>query len=293
MNNQEKIKEALDRIQTGLAAINTDQDWLKYLQFQSLFYNYSFGNTMLIYVQNPEATYVKGLRAWNRLGRYVKKGEKGILIFAPCFRKTMEFENLEGKNVCRKKVGGKEEQRILIGYRTVYVYDIAQTDGDDSQLPVLVKGLAGNSEREKDVYEKLKAYISTKQPVEETEGTASKGSYSIITGIIRVRSDMDYAQKIKTLIHEYAHHLDFSLNPDGKISREERELTAESIAFIVSSRLGIDTSKYTISYLQAWLKGRDGLKGIADAVQKVASAIIDELAGALGPAFLDLREGDE
>lgn len=61
--NQEKISAALDRIEEGLATINTDKDWLQFLYFQSRFYNYSFGNTMLIYLQNPQARYVKGFRA--------------------------------------------------------------------------------------------------------------------------------------------------------------------------------------------------------------------------------------
>ena len=67
--NQDKIKAALDRIESGLETINTNEDWLTYLSFQSKFYNYSFRNTMLIYLQNPEATYVKGYKAWNQLGR--------------------------------------------------------------------------------------------------------------------------------------------------------------------------------------------------------------------------------
>ena len=71
--NQDKIKAALERIDQGLATINTNEDWLRYLSFQSLFYNYSFGNTILIYSQNPQATYVRGYKAWNQLGRYVKR----------------------------------------------------------------------------------------------------------------------------------------------------------------------------------------------------------------------------
>ena len=71
--NQEKIKTALERIDQSLAAINTDEDWLNFLCFQSRFYNYSFSNAMLIFSQNPEASYVKGFKAWNQLGRYVKK----------------------------------------------------------------------------------------------------------------------------------------------------------------------------------------------------------------------------
>lgn len=89
MSNQDKIKSALERIDKGLETINTNEDWMKYLQFQSLFYNYSFGNAILIYSQSGgQATYVKGYKSWNKLGRYVKKGAKGLAILAPCFRKV-------------------------------------------------------------------------------------------------------------------------------------------------------------------------------------------------------------
>ncbi len=72
--NQEKIKEALENIEKGLATINTNEDWLQFLSFQAQFYNYSFGNAILIYLQSGgQATYVKGYKSWNKLGRYVKK----------------------------------------------------------------------------------------------------------------------------------------------------------------------------------------------------------------------------
>ena len=293
MSSNEKIKEALDRIETGLATINTDEDWLKFLQFQSLFYHYSFGNTMLIYMQNSQASYVMGYKAWNKLGRYVKKGEKGIAILAPCFKKVTTFKEPEDKAVYNDEAGEKEEKRIIGGFRIAYVFDLSQTEGSDEQLPVLVKGLAGNGEQEKEIYEKIRAYISTKQPIEEVTGTASKGSYSIETGIIRVRSDMDYVQKIKTIIHEYAHCIDFSLHPDKEISRNKRELVAESVAFVVSLRLGIDTSSYSIGYLKTWLKDRGELKEIANSVQEIASAIINELAGSSDSAFSGLQEEAE
>ena len=293
MNNQEKIKESLERIDKGLEAINSDGDWLKFLKFQSLFYSYSFGNAMLIYMQNPEASYVKGYKAWNKLGRHVKKGEKGIAILAPCFRKVTAFKEPEDKAVYQDEAGEKEEKRIIGGFRVAYVFDLAQTEGDDSQLPVLVRGLAGNGDEERGIYEKLKAHISARQPFEEVAGIAPKGSYSIDTGVIRVRSDLDYVQKIKTILHEYAHCVDFAMNPDKEISRNKRELVAESAAFVVSLRLGIDTSSYSMSYLKTWLKDKGELKEIAGTVQKVAAAIINELAGSLGSAFSDLQEEAE
>ena len=199
--NQEKIKAALDRIESSLAAINTNEDWLQYLCFQSKFYNYSFSNAMLIFSQNPEASYVKGYKAWNQLGRYVKKGSKGLAILAPCFKKTEVFKEPENKSEYQDAEGEKETRRVVSGFRVTYVYDIADTDGSDEYLPVLVKGLAGNSEAEKEIYERLLAFISTEHIVTEVTGTVSKGSYNLDTGIICVRADLDYLQKIKTLLH--------------------------------------------------------------------------------------------
>lgn len=291
--NQEKIQAALNRIEEGLATINTDEDWLKYLVFQSQFYNYSFRNTMLIYLQNPEASYVKGYKAWNRLGRYVKKGAKGLAILAPCYRKVEDFKEPDNKSEYQDSEGEKVTKKVISGFRVAYVFDIADTDGSDEYLPVLVKGLAGNSEQEKEIYEKLKAFISKEHPVQEVTGTASKGSYNLETGVISVRSDVEYLQKIKTILHEYAHSVDFAMHPGQDISRNRRELVAESVAFVVSLRLGLDTSRYSMGYIKSWLKDKDELKIVADAVQKVAAKIINNLAESSDSAFSDLKEDKE
>ena len=291
--NQEKIQAALNRIEEGLDTINTDEDWLHFLAFQSLFYNYSFRNAMLIYLQNPEASYVKGFKAWNELGRYVKKGAKGLAILAPCYRKVEDFKEPENKSEYQDSEGEKVIKRVISGFKVTYVYDIADTDGSDEYLPVLVKGLAGNSEQEQEIYEKLKAFISTEHPVQEVTGTASKGSYNLATGVISVRSDVEYLQKIKTILHEFAHAIDFAMHPEEDISRNRRELIAESVAYVVSMRLGLDTSRYSISYIKSWLKDKDELKIVADTVQKVAAKIINSLAESSDSAFSDLREESE
>lgn len=291
--NQDKIKAALDRIESSLQAINTNEDWLNYLSFQSLFYNYSFGNTILIYSQNPQATYVRGYKAWNQLGRYVKRGSKGLAILAPCFKKVEDFKEPENKSLYQDAEGEKETKKVISGFRVTYVYDIADTDGSDEYLPVLVKGLAGNSDAEKEIYERLLAFISTEHIVQEVTGTASKGSYNLDTGIICVRADLEYLQKIKTLLHEYAHAIDFKLHPEPDVSRNRRELIAESVAFVVSMRLGLDTSTYSMSYIKSWLKDADELKIIADTVQKVSARIINNLAESSDSAFSDLKEEQE
>lgn len=291
--NQEKIKAALNRIEDCLATINTDEDWLNFLCFQAQFYNYSFGNAMLIFSQNPNATYVKGFKAWNKLGRYVKRGSKGLAILAPCIRKVEVFKEPENKNLYHDEEAEKEVRKVVSGFRVAYVYDIADTDGDDSMLPVLVTGLAGNSEQEKEIYERLLGVISQGHCVQEVSETASKGSFNLETKVISIRGDLEYLQKIKTILHEYAHLLDFEMHPEDDISRNRRELIAESVAFIVSLRLGLDTSRYSMSYIKSWLKDKEELKIIADSVQKIAYTIITELAESSDSAFSMLKEESE
>lgn len=286
----DKIKAALDTIDKGLAAINSNEDWIRYLSFQSRFYQYSYNNTILIMMQRPDATYVKGFKAWNQLGRFVKKGERGIGILCPCIRKVEEFAEPDDKNEYNDKEGEKQVRKVIAGFKVGYVYDISQTDGDDSQLPVLVKGLAGDSEEEKAIYDALFKYVSGQYQVQEVTGIAAKGSYNLETQEIRVRGDLEYRQKIKSLLHELSHAYDFSMNPDDKIPRNKRELIAESCAYVVCLRLGIDSSSYSFSYLKSWLKDPDELKSIADCVQKIASRIINGLAESSDSAFLHLKE---
>ena len=293
MSNADKIKAALERIDQGLATINTDEDWISFLRFQSLFYQYSFGNTIMIFLQNPEATYVMGYKAWNKLGRYVRKGSKGLAILAPCIKKVEVFKEPDNKSEYHDQEGEKETKRVLSGFRIAYVFDIADTDGSDEMLPVLVKGLSGNTETEREIFIRLMEVIEKEFVVQEVTGTASKGSYNLETGIITVRSDLEYLQRIKTLLHETAHAYDFQMNPDKDIPRNRRELIAESVAFVVSMRLGLDTSAYSMSYIQSWLKDKEELKAIADTVQKVSYKIISMLAESDDSAFSNLKESED
>ena len=266
MTPREKVTEALKQIDEAIENIGTNEEWLKYLSFQTKFYRYSYGNTLLIYLQNPEASFVKGFRSWNELGRYVKKGEKGIKILAPCIKKVVE-EDADDETEAKKK---------LAGFKVTYVYDILSTDGSEEFIPTLISGLKGNSEEEATAYEQMKAYIGQKHHIEEIEGTASKGSFNLVNGDICIRKDLDALQKIKTLVHEYAHSIDHSINPSKDIPISHRELVAESTAFVVSAALGFDTSDYSFGYLNSWSHSKDDMKKVADTIQKVACKIIDE-----------------
>lgn len=290
MNNTDKIKSALESIENGLAAINSDKDWIRYLTFCSSFYNYSYNNIFLIMMQRPDASFVAGYTTWRKMNRYVKKGEKGIGILCPCIRKIEVFKEPDNTNVYHDKEAEKEVKKVVSGFRIGYVFDLSQTDGDDSMLPVLVTGLQGSSEQEKAVYEALLKYVSSMYCVQEVTGISAKGSYNIDTKIITVRSDLQYQQKLKSLLHELSHAIDFEMNPDLTIARNKRELIAESCAFVVCLRLGIDTSSYSFSYLKSWMKDPKELGEIADCVQKISSKIINELAESGDFAFSDLAE---
>lgn len=111
--NQEKIQAALDRIDNAIENINTDADWLAFLSFSSKFYNYSARNTLLIYAQNPQASYVKGYKAWNQLGRYVKKGAKGLAILAPCVKKRVQGTRQQSRVSGRR--GRKSDKESYYG----------------------------------------------------------------------------------------------------------------------------------------------------------------------------------
>ena len=289
MTNQEKTKEALAKIEAAVENIRTNEDWLQYLAFQAKFYRYSARNVLLIRAQNPEARYVKGYKSWRELDRFVKKGAKGIAILAPCIKKVEEYKEPADKSEYQDKKGEKVTKNVLVGFTVKHVFDLSDTDGSDEHLPILVKGLSGDGEEEKALYERLKAVISQEYTVKEVIGIAAngsaKGSYNRSTGIISIRGDLEAVQKCKTILHELAHAIDFNLNPED-IPRNKRELIAESVAFVLASRLNLDTSRYSTGYIKSWMKDENELISVADTVQRVSAAIIDKLAESEDFAFL-------
>jgi len=131
---QQAIKQAVDflieQLQQGKSEMLT-----AYLTAMAQFHSYSFGNILMIAKQKPTATRVAGIRAWNELGRYVKRGEKGIQIFAPMIGHRRRKENEPDENTA------EQNKPQLIGFRIVYVFDVEQTEG--KELPELEHSISG------------------------------------------------------------------------------------------------------------------------------------------------------
>ena len=267
---QDKVKEAFKLIEQGVNAITSSDQYKEFLKFSSRFYNYSMYNQLLIWVQKPNATFVAGFQTWKKMGRFVKKGEKGIRILAPI---RISATRVNGE--------GKEEVVEYNKYQTISVFDISQTEGDNP-LPSLrefVKEVKGETE----LYSMIRRISPF--PVEELEDCkGADGYYSLKTKEIKILSTNSTAHKLLTLIHEVAHGL---LHGDRKSSPSHKvmEIEAESIGFIVCHALGIDTSVNSFGYLASY-GGKATMNLVEDSKERInmaAKKILSDFENAYMP----------
>lgn len=267
----EKVKEALERLEEGLGALLDTEEWKRYLAFQGQFHSYSFHNTLLIFLQKPDATMVAGFHRWKAMGRFVRKGERGISILAPMFHTKPEDEVLS--ELVLHKTKGETGRKTLFGFRPVYVFDVEQTDGEpipNVDTPVIMYGHTG-------WYESLRETCPF--PIcEVPDGEDGVlGSFRHRTQSIEIVETLPEAQKTKVLIHEWAHGILHGLS--DRPERETRELEAESTAFVVASALGFDTADYSFGYIAGW-RGEEAvktLKACGTRIQKAADTILTAL----------------
>lgn len=271
-NNKEAVKELTDRLECGLDALFNSKQYTDYLNMEAKFHNYSVNNIILIALQCPEASRVAGFGAWKKnFNRNVKKGEKAIQILAPVVHKR------EVKKPESETDSGEEETKEVkwITYRRVNVFDVSQTEGDP--LPELgVNELKGNVKEYKRFLEALQQESPVLVSYEDVDGGA-KGYFSKAEKKIVVQKGMSEAQTIKTLIHEIT-HAKLHSEKNEKSSRT-KEVEAESVAYIVGQRYGIDTSDYSFGYIAGWSSGKDRkeLKNSLNTICATAAEIIDAL----------------
>lgn len=256
------IKEAYN----GIKLIRNSEDYKRWLNFYDGFHQYSFNNTMLIYMQNPSASLCAGFNTWKNKKRYVKAGEKGLKILAPITETVLREVPVlddDGKPILDEN--GKEQTKKVkekVFANKFYVtstFDVSQTEGE----PIPELSYSGTSEKVEN-YGALKKVLEeiAPFPVEYTdelqEGCDGRCSYTAEQ--IYIRNDMEDAKTVEVLVHEIGHAYmhDKTRFEEAKehlkviSDRDSREIQAESLSYIVTHKLGLDTSGFSFPYIAAW-----------------------------------------
>ena len=286
--NAQQVREITDKLEQGIKELFESERFKEYLRTMSKFYSYSFNNTLLIAMQKPDATYVAGYTSWQRnFDRQVMKGEKGIKILAPAPYKTQE-EREKIDPVTQKPVIGADGNAVTEtvevlrpAFKVVSVFDVSQTDG--KELPdIIVDELKGTVENYEAFFDALKQESPVPISFEDILGCA-KGFFSPVESRIAIQEGMSEIQTVKTAIHEIAHAKLHAFKPDEKAAPEDKkdrhtkEVEAESVAYTVCQRYGIETSDYSFGYIAGWSSGKETkeLKSSLDTIRKTAAEMIE------------------
>ena len=286
--NAQQVREITDKLEQGIKELFESERFKEYLRTMSKFYNYSFNNTLLIAMQKPEATYVAGYTSWQRnFDRQVMKGEKGIKILAPAPYKAQE-EREKIDPLTQKPVIGADGKAVTEtvevlrpAFKVVSVFDVSQTDG--KELPdIIVDELKGTVENYEAFFDALRQESPVPISFEDIPGGA-KGFFSPVESRIAIQEGMSEIQTVKTAIHEIAHAKLHAVNPDEKTAPEDKkdrhtkEVEAESVAYTVCQRYGIETSDYSFGYIAGWSSGKETkeLKSSLDTIRKTAAEMIE------------------
>lgn len=236
-----------------------------YLAAMARFRNYSFGNIVAIARQRPTATRVAGYGAWKEMGRFVKRGEKGIQILAPMtgFRRR--------KNEAEQETDEKPRP-VLIGFRVVHVFDIAQTEGAD--LPEYDFAISGEVGEHHDRLRNFLAERSIELVYSQNISPALGVSYG---GKIALLPGQPKAQEFVTLVHETAHELLHQADRPTFTTKIVRETEAEAVAFVVGQAIGLEMGTSSSDYIQMYSGNAALLAESLEVIQRTSAVILAAL----------------
>jgi antirestriction protein ArdC len=319
---QAKLAELHQRIVDEVSKLTNGEQWRKWLAFAVNFHDYSFANTLAIWAQRPDATWVAGYERWKKLGRQVRKGETGIAILAPItgrvgVRDTTtqpgEASTPPGETTAPRGDTGEPDppgvgddeptRRVLRGFKIVHVFDVSQTAGEGPEIPTrpqtatvtphLLEGQAPPG-----LWDAL-VHIAQEHGYTVSRGDCggANGTTDYTTRTITVRADVDDAQAVKTMIHELGHvklHTpeDFGWGTTA-FCRGQREVEAESVAYLVAAHYGLDTASYSFAYVTGWAQRaatterkspEDIVRAAGQRIITAAFAITEAADAALGAA---------
>ena len=286
----EKVKEITARLEQGVQAIFDSDRYKEFLTAMSKFHDYSLNNTILIAMQGGNL--VMGFRQWEKeFDRHVKKGEKGIKIFAPApykVKKLVDKLDPETRKPMLDREGKvvKEEKEITVpAFKVITVFDISQTEG--KEFPDLsVKPLLADVEQYEDFFAALEKASPVPIAFEQITNGAN-GYFSLTDKRIAIKEGVSELQAVKTAIHEIAHaklhDVDLNAPPEqqNRVDRHTCEVEAESVAYTVCQHFGLDTSDYSFGYVAGWSSGKEmtELKASLETIQTTAKELITEIEG--------------
>ena len=255
--SEQAFKELVEAVEAGKS-----QRLVDYLKAMGRFHNYSLGIAILIGFQKPDATHVAGFRTWQKLGRHVKKNEKGIAIMAPIVWRR--------KTICADE---EDEQKLkgeaALTFKTAYVFDISQTDG--KPLPDFARVNGDPS-----VYtERLREYVTSRGIMLEYSDTIGSAEGVSSGGLIRLKKGLTAAEELSVLAHEAAHEILHKSRNNMPKDKKVRETEAEAVAFVVCHGIGLDTNSASSDYIQLYNGDKETLIKSLERIQKTASEILE------------------
>ena len=294
--NRERLQQITAGIEQGIKELFESEKYMRYLSVMSRFHRYSVNNTMLIYMQKPDATLVAGYNKWkNQFERHVKRGEHGITIIAPTpFKKKIEEQKLDPDTKAPiLDADGKavmEEKEIEIPmFRPVKVFDVSQTDG--KPLPELASTLSGSVQNYEAFMEALRRSAPVPLSVEPMVANMD-GFFSPDQQRIAIRAGMSEVQTVSAAVHEIAHSKLHNYakaqeeaaragdkEPPKKKDRNTEEVEAESISYAVCQYYGIQTGENSFGYIANWSQGKElpELRASLETINKAAGELIADI----------------
>ena len=260
-NTQQLIRQAVDFLLQQLEA-GKSETLTAYLAAMARFHSYSFGNILAIARQRPSASRVAGFSTWKELGRFVKRGEKGIQILAPIVghRRTKNDQETQTD---------EKPRPVLIGFRAVYVFDVAQTEGAD--LPEFEHNITGDVREHRDRLIEFLARQNIALDYTENIAPALGVSYG---GKIALLPGQSKAEEFVTLVHEVAHELLHKTDRRTRTTATVRETEAEAVAFIVGQGIGLEMGRASSDYIQMYAGNAALLAESLEVVQRTSAAIL-------------------
>jgi hypothetical protein len=266
-----RTKDAVDYLVRSLESGHSEV-LTQYLGTMARFHTYSFGNVMLIARQKPDATNVAGIRAWNSLGRIVKRGEKGILILAPMIRRRLRQNEIATVVATDNSADEAKPERQIFGFRAVHVFDISQTEGQELPTLTEVQGeVSGYRERLFDFVQAQGVELTYSEDIAPAKGLSRGGTITLLSG-------MQPAEEFSTLVHEIAHEMLHRGDRRPPTTKKVRETEAESVAFVVSNAIGLETGTSSADYIQLWHGDANLLRESLEIVRRTAALILGAIS---------------